>query len=330
MVKIAPEVKLSSLFIRGKWIFLASRCTLLTLDVSMGDPLIPESGQQPDFFSVQIADARRFCLDLNPPLNTRLAVVCGGNEDCAPDYVIRRNTFPYWGLEFVAQGHGQLTLAGKTHELVSGTVFSYGPDIAQEIVPSDRGNLVKYFVDFTGREAKQLLQRHGPVPGSVVQTSAPNEVLALFDNLIREGLRGSPLSPQITAIVLEHLILKISETAMPAGAADTPAFATYRRCQRYFEEHWQELTSLEQAAQRCHVDPAYLCRLFRRFDHQSPYQFLLRLRMTRGAELLLAPGTSVKQVAEELGFADAFHFSRTFKKLMGLPPAQFARLRHRS
>lgn len=290
----------------------------------------PEAGQQPEFFSIQIAEARRFCLDLNPPRAARLAVVCGGNEHCAPDYVVRRSTFPYWGIEFVAQGRGRLTLAGETHELVAGTVFSYGPDIPQEIIPGDRGHLVKYFVDFTGKEAKSLLQRYGPTPGSVIQTSAPNEVLTLFDDLIREGLSGGPLSAQITAIILEHLILKISETSMPAGAADTPAFSSYRRCQRYMEEHWQDLASLDQAAQQCHVDPAYLCRLFRRFDHQSPYQFLLRLRMTRGAEMLLTPGASVKQVAEELGFTDAFHFSRTFKKMMGLPPAHFARLRHRS
>ena len=290
----------------------------------------PEIDQQPEFFSAQIVEARRFCLDLNPPGGTRLAVVCGGNENCAEDYVLSRSTFPYWGLEFVAQGHGRLILAGQGHDLMAGTVFTYGPDIPLEIIPGDRGNLVKYFVDFAGEEAQALLTRHGPVPGSVIQTSAPNEVLALFDSLIRAGLSGTPLSPQITAVLLEHLILKISDTAIPAGAADTPAFSTYRRCQRYLEEHWAELASLDQAAQRCHVDPAYLCRLFNRFDHQSPYQFLLRLRMTRGAELLLMPGASVKQVAEELGFADAFHFSRTFKKLMGLPPAHFARLRHRS
>jgi AraC-like DNA-binding protein len=290
----------------------------------------PENRELPEFFSAQIVEARRFCLDLDPPAGTRLAVVCGGNENCAQDYVLRRSTFPYWALEFVAQGRGRLQLAGKTYELNAGTVFSYGPEIPLEILPDEHGTLVKYFVDFTGDEAEGLLQRHGPVPGSVVQTSAPHDVLALFDSLIREGLSGSPLSPQITSVILEYLVLKVADTAIPAGAADTPAFITYRRCQRYLEEHWPELASLDQAARKCHVDPAYLCRLFTRFDHQSPYQFLLRLRMTRGAELLLTPGASVKQVAEELGFADAFHFSRIFKKLMGLPPTQFARLRHRS
>jgi AraC-like DNA-binding protein len=35
----------------------------------------------------------------------------------------------------------------------------------------------------------------------------------------------------------------------------------------------------------------------------------------------------VKKVAAELGYADAFHFSRTFKKVLGLSPEAFRRLR---
>jgi AraC-like DNA-binding protein len=69
--------------------------------------------------------------------------------------------------------------------------------------------------------------------------------------------------------------------------------------------------------------------LFRRFDHASPYQFLLRLKMNSAAERLQAPGVAVKQVAQEMGFSDPFHFSRVFKKALGLTPAQYVRLNRR-
>jgi len=39
------------------------------------------------------------------------------------------------------------------------------------------------------------------------------------------------------------------------------------------------LTSVAQAVRECHVDAAYLCRLFRRFDQQTPYQHLMRVKM---------------------------------------------------
>ena len=50
---------------------------------------------QPDFFSAQISTAHRFYLEMNPPAAAELAVLCGGCEQCAPDYEIHRADFPY-------------------------------------------------------------------------------------------------------------------------------------------------------------------------------------------------------------------------------------------
>ena len=75
------------------------------------------------------------------------------------------------------------------------------------------------------------------------------------------------------------------------------------------------------------MNPPYLCRLFRRYDQQTPYQYLMRLKMNAAAERLQDPGALVKQVAAELGFGDPFHFSRVFKSIFGLSPEAFRRLR---
>jgi AraC-like DNA-binding protein len=281
-------------------------------------------------FSAQIAEARRFHLQLRRHHPKRLAVVSGGIERCSTDYQIHRNRFPYFGLEFVAGGRGRAVLGQTEGRLVPGTVFSYGPRTPHHIVTDPSEPLVKYFVDFTGNAARRLLGEVPLAPGCAAQTSAPAEVMPIFDELIRNGLRNSAHSPRICAALLEALLAKLAETQVPLGSVESPAFETYQRCRRELEQHALSLDSLQQLAERCHVDVAYLCRLFKRFDSESPYQRLMRLKMSHAAARLQAPGTLVKQVAAEFGFSDPYHFSRAFKSVFGVSPTHLVREKGRA
>lgn len=281
----------------------------------------------PDFFSPQVSEARRFYLDLDPPRQAELAIVCGGVEQTAPDYAIHRATFPFFSIEYVVRGDGTVTLRGEEHRLQPGRLFSYGPGIGHDIMARTRQPLVKYFVDFAGRQAKPLLAACGLAPGTVSQVFPPTGLQTLFEELIRCGLRATRHSGAICAKLLECLGLEIADSAAPMEGAQRLAFSTYHQARSNIQQHFRQLKTLEEISQLCHVNNAYLCRLFRRYDHQSPYQFLLRLKMNAAAELLQQPDTLVKQAAEAIGFGDPFHFSRAFKTVFGLSPDAFRKLR---
>jgi AraC-like DNA-binding protein len=152
-------------------------------------------------------------------------------------------------------------------------------------------------------------------------------VQTFFDELIRSGVKGSRYAPDLCAGLLKCLALKIAESRSPLAGAGNLSFATFQACQQYVQTHFLELKTLEQIARQCHVHRVYLCRLFQRYNHQSPYQYLMRLKMNHAAELLQKPGAMVKQVAQRVGFEDPFHFSRAFKAVLGLSPQAFGRLR---
>ncbi len=286
-----------------------------------------KAASTPEFFSAQVSSARRFYLNLQPPRGTKLAVVCGGVEQCAPDYEIRRETFPFYSIEYVARGEGSLKLGKRSHELRPGIIFAYGPGVRQHIKSSAQKPLVKYFVDFAGTQAAQWIQSAGLAPGNVSQVFPPNEIQPLFDELIRSGQRSTRHTPELCRQLLGCLGVKLLEAHTPLQSEDSAAFAAYQSSRQFMQEHFQKLRTLEQVAQECHLDTAYLCRLFRRYDHQSPYLFLTRLKMNEAAEQLQRPGALVKNVAADLGFANPFHFSRVFKSVFSIAPDQFRRMR---
>jgi AraC-like DNA-binding protein len=254
-------------------------------------------------------------------------VVSGGSEHCRPDYHIKRPGLRYFSIEFVAAGEGALVLKGKHHKLSAGDVFAYGPRVPHDIQCDPDRPLVKYFVDFAGRKTRRLLSPPGVRPGQLIQTSNPQDIRRIFEELISAGLRSTPFRPRICSAILEHLLLRLAETAVAPGTVGTAAFETYQRCHQFIADHYLNLTGLAEIADQCQLDSAYLCRLFSRFDYESPYQYLTRLKMIYAAEQLQVPGVLVKQVAGQLGFGDPFRFSRTFRRVLGVSPKKFARLR---
>jgi AraC-like DNA-binding protein len=280
---------------------------------------------EPPFVSTEVVDARRFVLELAPWRGRGLRVACGGWEGCAPGYAVRRAGFPYWCIEFVARGRGWLTLAGSEHELGVGSVFAYGPGIAHAIRNDPVRPMTKAFVDFTGADARRRLARAGWAPGTCGRTADVRGVGEAFDAMVGEGRSGGRHAAAACALLLEWLLLKLDASRGVKPGRESRAYDTYRRCVGVLEREHETLESGVGLAARCHVEAAYLCRLFARFGGESPYRALVRRRMHRAAELLMQPGVLVKAAAAQLGEDDPALFSRRFKRVHGVPPEAFAR-----
>ena len=276
-----------------------------------------------DFFSLQVTEARRFFLDLKPDGKEPLNVVSAGREQTRPDYDLKREKFPYLCMEFVAGGSGTIRMEGVESRLNPGTIFAYGPSVPHEMSSNPSNPLVKYFVDFTCADLQRFMPAPTPLPGQVASTSTPERILQLYEDLLDAGLRKSRFQQRVCRSIVEQLLLRIAESVVPLGSIGSEAFDTYRQCRQLIEKQYMQLTSLPQLAAACDVDPAYVCRLFKRFDHQSPWQYIMELKMREAAVRLEKPGMLVKNVARELGYADAFQFSRTFRRVFNVSPRKF-------
>ncbi len=282
------------------------------------------------FFSRQIADARYYSPS-RPDRRAPLTVMSAGWESCRSDYCIRRHTFPWLALELVVKGEGWLTVSKGRFRIRPGTLFCYGPGIDYEMVSDPALPLQKYFVDFAGPEARRSLAASPIHPGQVRQALEPHELQELFERMLLEGNRQARLSSAIAVNYLRLLFQKIDQCADSNPSQGTSrALASYLRGKAFLDENYPHVASIEEAATRLGMTSETLCRHFRRFSRISPHQYLTHLRVHAAVNLLLGSDLLVKEVGSEVGLSDPFHFSRLFKRIQGLSPEAFRRLRQRT
>lgn len=279
--------------------------------------------QKPDFFSKQVRESRCYYFDVPGKMKKPLAVVCGGFERCRADYVIDRKDFPYYAIEYVAEGTGELAVAGKSYALNPGMVFSYGPGIPH-VIRSDPDNVLqKYFIDFTGSGAYGLLKTVLLSEGGCVRISNPQIIGGIFEQLQYAGISRGVNSARMSALLMETLILLIGQTMFSGHETANFAAATYHRCREHIGRYFNSIKTLDEISGSCGIDKAYLCRLFKKFSGASPYSHLMKLKMNSAAVRLKTSEITLKNIAFENGFKDPYHFSKAFKRTYGISPDAF-------
>jgi AraC-like DNA-binding protein len=145
----------------------------------------------------------------------------------------------------------------------------------------------------------------------------------LYELILLNAAHKFPESEEICINLLRVLLLKAGQKNNIQLATGTRAWDTYERVLLHLRKNYLRIKTMEQLAEETHLNPAYLSRVFRRFHKDSPYTYLVRMKMEHAASLLLKSGSLVKEIAYELGFENPYHFSRSFKKFHGVSPEGF-------
>lgn len=272
----------------------------------------------PDFVSEQVLESRYTFGDLAPSSSERFIMTCAGRETCKPDYHLRRDGFVFYAVEFIFSGRWELLIGDLRYELGPGSVFGYRPDSVFEIRALGKETQTKYFVDFAGVKAASALENAGLLQMEPMVVLPTRSIQELFDQILDCQDYPKQAVLEMGTMLTRLLLMRIGLDGRAPSGASRDSFETFQRCREYIRENFLMLNSIAEVSEACHVDRAYLSRLFKKHMDESPYQLLTRLKMEFAAEYLLNKSFSVKQVAHEVGFEDPFHFSRVFKKLRTL------------
>jgi AraC-like DNA-binding protein len=94
---------------------------------------------------------------------------------------------------------------------------------------------------------------------------------------------------------------------------------------QYLDEHFREHIVLKKLGNLCGLSSTHIHRLFQRILRMSPAEYLLALRLQEARRLLATTDEPVSVIALGTGFFDQSHFTKRFRKVIGMTPTQFRR-----
>jgi AraC-like DNA-binding protein/ligand-binding sensor protein len=117
-----------------------------------------------------------------------------------------------------------------------------------------------------------------------------------------------------------HLLKCVSESIIDHELIRYRNKPWAEKLESYIEQHLHEKITTDQLAAEVGRSASFVAHHFATEFGQTPRQYILKRRMEE-AKLMLENGMSVQFAAERLGFYDAFHFSKTFKRFWKKTPS---------
>jgi AraC family transcriptional regulator len=150
------------------------------------------------------------------------------------------------------------------------------------------------------------------------------EACWLARRLYAEFLECAPAG----ALRIEAIILQLLALAGRSGRQKRAGHESIwlRRVREVIDGHYLNEYRLSELAAVAGVHRVHLVREFRKYYGTTIGEYMRKLRMDYASQLLGHTNLSLREIAAACRFADQSHFTKQFKKLSGLTPAEYRNL----
>jgi YesN/AraC family two-component response regulator len=96
-----------------------------------------------------------------------------------------------------------------------------------------------------------------------------------------------------------------------------------KNAMKYLEQNYPHKITLSEVAEKTYVSQWHLSKLLNRHLGQNFSEILNNIRIREAQKLLKDPSLRIGDIAERVGFLDMAHFSRVFKKSVGISANEY-------
>lgn len=239
-------------------------------------------------------------------------------------------------LAYVMSGTGRYRIEGQVYNVSEGDLLIFRPGVHHQAlyVPEAEIPATEFFVGFCDVHLPGSEPNDVPLPGGGYIFHTSGELRQRIFRICSSMEAESAVCWQgryfmLKAYLMQLLLLILKEQSPLPQAMKGYSFESVNKkyvveqIVNYFEDHYSEKISLDTIAENMYLSPFYISRIFKSETGDTPIRHLIHIRLERARELLVQDREmSIQEVAAAVGYEDAYHFSKLFKKHYGKSPSQ--------
>ena len=155
--------------------------------------------------------------------------------------------------------------------------------------------------------------------------SYQEDILFFIKNILAETTNKDEYSDKTSQYLLKILLLNLLRKTS-AHIELTDNLDVSKEChtvKKYIQNHFKENITLDTLSELVFLNKYYLVHAFKKYNHISPINYQLKLRIQEAEQLLKTTNLVIADVSSSLGFSSQSYFSQIFKKHTGLTPNQY-------
>ncbi|HEX2657233.1 MAG TPA: AraC family transcriptional regulator [Polyangia bacterium] len=165
------------------------------------------------------------------------------------------------------------------------------------------------------------------MPAFLLPFDAPLvECLQRLLNTLHDPLDRKLVAPLILDEILFRLLRSDAAAAVRSGVSQAADAARILQAMTFIRDNHQRSLSVDDMAHQIAMSASHFAHRFRAVARISPMRYLREVRLARARELLLHRDARAGEVAVQVGFESAAHFTREFKRRYGMTPSGVRRL----
>lgn len=239
-------------------------------------------------------------------------------------------------MAFILSGEGKYRFEDGICPVKEGDLLILNPGVKHQALacPEAETPTTEFFVGVMDLQIGKLPANTLPVPGGGHILHTSGELRQKLFRICSAMEAENAVCRQgryfmLKSYLMQMLLLVIREQCEPVERTGGYAFESVNKkyvveqIVNYFEDHYNEKVSLDQIAENMYLSPFYISKIFKSETGDTPIRHLINIRLEKAKELLEdGCAESIQEVAASVGYDDAYHFSKLFKKHYGMTPSQ--------